>query len=586
MKQAGRIIFILVLGIVMIPFGRFTIHSEETYGTCPNCGGNLIFYDEVPGMEPTCSSGGMIMVVCENHDYDQYANVGALGHDYAEEIAIDPTCSEEGVMEHVCSRCGDVYDTAIAALGHDYQKSVKTPASCTSSGILNYICSRCDHSYSETIKALGHDYKSKVTKEATCEEDGEKTYTCSRCNNSYKEVIKASGHDVDYEEKAASCLSDGYKKGVCKVCHQEFNEVLSALGHLPGPFKTVVEASCSKQGLKEAECMRCKQKLTETIPKKDHEYPEEWIVEKEASFFSQGLEYKNCKVCNERLEQVIPHRNRTPLAVASSLAVVALGLWYYLKRTKVLKKKLMEEDKEFIKPEFEDKTILISSKDEDLLDLLKTKHFLNVNSCEDEEIADQLEEIEPDLLIVDVLSEERLEEFKEQLDDFLKEQAVAIISVEEFIADHHAELDELVKAKRIISFLPYKSESNDIMIKLILPVLKPDLRSDESLGNIGAVADFMGIPGVSKVIGAFVSARDIKAVLDEGEISVLGVSTIIGSIASILGFEKTAAVAGLMDDLDAIRSAVNKEAGANEAKGAISGAKDMIEVVSDLVNRE
>lgn len=40
-----------------------------------------------------------------------------------------------------------------------------------------------------------------------------------------------------------------------------------------------------------------------------------------------------------------------------------------------------------------------------------------------------------------------------------------------------------------------------------------------------------------------------------------------------------------MYDVESIKEVVNKDAGANEAKGAIKGAKDIVDVVKDITNK-
>ena len=121
---------------------------------------------------------------------------------------------------------------------------------------------------------------------------------------------------------------------------------------------------------------------------------------------------------------------------------------------------------------------------------------------------------------------------------------------------------------------------------MVLPIMKPDLKSDESLENIGSVADLLGIPGVSAVISAYTAGRDIKSTLEEGELGVSGTATIIGDIASVLGLDTVASVAGLVDDVDSIKAAVDREAGAHERKSGVNAAKDVVEVVSDIINKE
>ena len=82
---------------------------------------------------------------------------------------------------------------------------------------------------------------------------------------------------------------------------------------------------------------------------------------------------------------------------------------------------------------------------------------------------------------------------------------------------HKRKLDKMVEEKQLLSYLPYGSEDKDVMVKMVLPLMKPDLKSDESLSNIGAIADLLGIPGVSKLIDLYVTGKDLKSTLEEDE---------------------------------------------------------------------
>ena len=59
----------------------------------------------------------------------------------------------------------------------------------------------------------------------------------------------------------------------------------------------------------------------------------------------------------------------------------------------------------------------------------------------------------------------------------------------------------------------------------------------------------------------------------------------IGDIASILGFDTVESVAGLVSDVDSIATALDKETGAYEKKEGVSAGQDIIEVVSDLIDK-
>ena len=68
---------------------------------------------------------------------------------------------------------------------------------------------------------------------------------------------------------------------------------------------------------------------------------------------------------------------------------------------------------------------------------------------------------------------------------------------------------------------------------------------------------------------------------------ILNILKITGIVlASILGFDKVASVAGLVDDIDSIKAAMGKESGVHEKSAGIEGAKDIVDVVSDIVKKD
>ena len=505
-------------------------------------------------------------------------------------VSQDATCEDDGIGTAMCPHCGAVenYRISLPAYGHEYKLIKDEEATCTKAGEKEYLCERCGDSYIETIPATGHSYKKTVKKEVTCTEDGLIEYKCSKCGKTYSETIKAKGHDIEYEEKEATCTEDGYKKGICKNCKEEFNEVIKAKGHKLGSFTISKKATCTEDGIKKATCSVCGETVEEKIEKLGHKYPEEWTIEKKSGYFTEGLESKACENCGEKIEQIIPKKDPTILFIigAAVLAVIG-GALAFLRSSRYIKRRAEKpaEDPDKFKPSFEDKTVLVASTDKELIEILKTKDFLEVDTCEYEQIKEKAEENKPDILIVDVLSEEALSELEEMREDTLKDTGLGLIVSEEMIDEHKDKLDELVKDKKIINYISFGSDACVILVKMILPILKPDLKSDESLENIGAIADALGIPGISTVINVYTSGRDIKSTIEEGELSISSTATVISDIASILGLDTVGSVAGLVDDIDSIKNAVSSEAGAKEVKDGVAGAKDIVDVVSDIIDK-
>lgn len=526
-----------------------------------------------------------------------------LEHDYLDSDG--PTCTQSAGAEVVCYNTdrhpdNEVYSkyVTVPALGHAFNETVTKAATCTESGTLHKVCSRCGHTEDETLAALGHNYKKKTTKEVTCEEDGIDTYTCSRCGRSYTKTIEALGHDIEYEEKEATCLEDGYKKGTCKRCEKTVDEVYPALGH-DLEYEILKAATCEEEGERRATCKRCGETWTEKILPAGHKYPNEWTIEKEATLLEEGLETKKCYYCGHLLSRIIPRKVSVPVMIGGAGTLAAAGgLWMLLRKRRAAK--LAEKAvRKLGKPSFEDKTIVISSVDEKLRELLKSKHFLSVTSCEFEELETAVADNGPDLVIVDIDTKKKLkeldkkrqevpekEEGEEEKTNPLAETSFAYLCPQKFIDKYQEELETLKKEKNIVNYGLIEDDPDDNLVKLVVPILKPEIKSDATLDNIGMVADALGIPYVSTIISTYESGKDIKSTIEEGELNVSSVATVISDLASILGFDTVASVAGLVDDVNSVKAALDEEAGAHEAKGGVSGAKDIVEVVTDLVDKD
>ncbi len=546
----------ILLGILIVASALFHhahIHELEAigpgdaYGTCPNCGGTT--YIESLTSQPTCTNSAQAMVMC-------------------------PVCGMEA------------YIVTIPALGHDYQSSVIRYADCLDGGITRYVCSRCGDSYEQTTAALGHDYHSSVTKSATCTESGIRTYSCSRCHDSYTETIKALGHSYTYEETEATCTEDGHRIGTCSRCGDVTDEVSPALGHDMSEYVVIKEASCEEDGLEEAECQRCGEKVTEVIPKTGHKYPEEWTTEKDAGLLTEGLKSKTCEYCGERIEEIVPALISPMMLLGGGgvLAVLGAGLYFVLKHRKKIVEEVMEKKK--FKPSIETKTIVTDTADEKLIKLLKAQSHLKIVAVNHEEstLKETVEENEPDLLICDVADKEMLNGLIETKKESFPDTTMALILEDKAQKGNVKLLKKLKEEEIILDYLPSGTSPYRMLVRFVLPVLKPELDSDETLDNFGQIADLLGIPGISSVINVYVSGRDIKATLEEEELGVVEGATIIGDVASIMGWDQVGDIAGLVNDADAIKTAFKKDGGAYEKKKGVKAAKDITDVVSDLTD--
>ena len=591
--------------IVTLVLGGLFLHVEEdhdhihtvealtagdVYGSCPNCGGTA--YIEEVISEPTCTSAGSITIFCVACGMENYpVSIAATGHNYQKSSAAGTpaNCTNGGTDFYVCANCGDSYTQNTPALGHDYSAKETEAATCTQSGMTIYTCSRCNHTYSETVSALGHNYLKKVTKKATCEEDGTETYTCSRCSDSYTRTIKASGHDYEYKETEPSCTEEGHREGVCKNCGEKTEEILPALGHDFKETAVTKEPTCTEDGTEEVVCERCGEKEIKVLGKKGHVFPEEWTIEKEAGLFSKGLQSKICGDCGEKLTEEITPKVTPPVLLggAGVLAAAGAGLYFLLKKGKKVQKTAAVEEvtEEGFKPEFETKTIVTDTEDEELLKMLKDQVYLEVTGVSKEELDASVEESGPHLVISDPKTEEELDDLLKRKKEKFPDTALGLVLSKELVQKKKSDLDSLKEDGEITGYV-LSGAHYTVLTKLVLPILKPEISSDETLDNIGMIADALGIPLVSSLINVYISGRDIKATLEDSEkIGISESATIIGDIASILGLDAVAGAAGLVDDIDAVKASLDKEAGAYEKKEGIAAAKDAVEVIGGLLDR-
>ena len=254
-------------------------------------------------------------------------------------------------------------------------------------------------------------------------------------------------------------------------------------------------------------------------------------------------------------------------------------------------KRIEEKKTEDEKPEisFEDKTVFVDSTDEKLIETLKAKHYLEVLRPEDEKEGsdpdEEAAESQAHLYICEVNDEERLNELLKKKEDLLKKIPLGLVIKRSLLESIRERLEQLKKDKKISGYVFDDCDENDIIVDLILPILRLDIRSDASLENIGTICDLLGIPGISAIISAYISGRDIRSTIEEGDLGFSGSASIISNVASIMGMDTLASVSGLVGDIEAMKDAGQEDAGANEKKNAIMGARDIVDVAKDLADK-
>ena len=449
-----------------------------------------------------------------------------------------PTCTTAGTLRYNCPECGGIRTVEYFALGHNWQYAGSQAATCTQAGWENYSCIRCSETTARTIPALGHDYKEEITKEATCTEDGIRTFTCTRCADTREETIEATGHLWIKFEKAATCTEDGYTREVCSYCEEKKDETV--------------------------------------IPALGHDWPQAWTIRREATNTKEGLKTRTCRRCGTVDSQAIPRKISVWYYVGGGLVVAAAAVAAIIARARA-KIKLK-------KPSFGTRTVVTCTKNEEFVKLLKKKSFLKVRPCGYEELDEKLKDEDPDILIIDGESPERVNEVAERREELLKDKGIGFIVPKGFAKEAMDKINEMESESDVINHSFEGDSLNSMLVDLLLPVMKPDLRSDASLENVGKIADALEIPGVSEIIDIYIAGRDIKNTLEEDEFGLSEKATVIGDIADIMGYDRVSDIAGLVGDIKSIKSAAKKDAGAYERKKGVKGAKDIVKVAKDLTD--
>jgi len=554
MKKTFLILVLVV--IIFIYTGFITAHAADV--VCPECGSSNV---EVVSRSATCTEGGWGSFRCRNTSAEEHSS--PVSGDF---VNLDFRQYEE-------------------ALGHKYVTSVTKKATCLSEGEETHTCSRCGDSYTKTLAITGHSYKTLDSKDASCEEDGYLSQQCTVCNKKNEKIIKALGHNYkETENIAPTCTEDGHITTVCKNCKDEQIEVISALGH-EGELAISKEASCEEEGIMTGICSRCNEEYQEIIEALGHDYPEDWTIEKDANIFSEGLKTKTCALCDNVMEETIPKEEiPVPVYIGGSVAAIASIVWVFVKKAGASAVSSIAES-ELIKPSFEDKVVISCLKEDKLYNFLKIQKHIQIIETEYDELSTACDDNEASLVLIDICEKE-LSEFEEMLKAIKEEHQdlpiAILLSREQF---EQKELLEKMKEEELISgYACIETNAAVNFIRLVLPAMKPDLKSDEALENIGMIADALGIPMVSGLIDTYISGREVKETIFDGEegMGFVDTATIITDIASIMGLDKVSEVAGLVVDLDDIKSALEAKTGGYELGLTKDAITDIADVFDDL----
>ena len=285
---------------------------------------------ETTRTEATCEEDGNITHTATGIYNDQKITdvqketIPAKGHVKGEvkiENATESTCEKGGSYDEVvyCTVCNKELSrntVKTEALGHKWNEGkITTQPTCMEEGVKTFECMVCGKTKTEKVSALGHDWNEDFTvdKESTCEETGLKSIHCKRCDEKKDEtVIPAKGHvkgEVKIENATeATCEVGGTYDEViyCTVCNKELSRntvKTEAKGHKWNEGKITTEPTCTEEGVKTFQCMVCGKTKTEAVAALDHNWNEDFTVDKESTCEETGLKSIHCKRCDEKKDE-------------------------------------------------------------------------------------------------------------------------------------------------------------------------------------------------------------------------------------------------------------------------------------------
>lgn len=249
----------------------------------------------------------IITITYGDQSYSFQVNVYTPASEWT--ILLAPTCTEPGTkVLYDISGTVVLKVEAIDALGHTVVEDEGHPATCLEDGLTDGShCSTCGLVFEEqeVIPATGHTPANEWTTvlEPTCTEGGTQVKYCVTCGQVVETQPKSAvGHrPVIDEEVPATCTSSGTTSGThCEVCGLVLTAptVIPPLGHAWSSGTVTTQPTCTTPGIKTFTCLRCSEQKTETILALDHDFEEEWTIDKEATCTEDGLKSHHCTRCD------------------------------------------------------------------------------------------------------------------------------------------------------------------------------------------------------------------------------------------------------------------------------------------------
>lgn len=219
--------------------------------------------------------------------------------------------------------------------------------------------------------------------------------------------------------------------------------------------------------------------------------------------------------------------------------------------------------------ELESKTVLLAVDNADLKDdlttLLGEKKFVALKTLKlihPERIIDTARKVDAKLVIIDTLKGETSQSFIYRVKAICAEShefKLAAVSNDAYTSVKEDTFKSLKKEGYLVDYTSAGVSDNQKLVKLMLPVFKPEITVDNSAEFIGHVTDALGIPVVSTVVELFVNGKEIKQTLSSKSVDASDISTVVGNIASIFGLDAVEGVSKLINGIDTAKDVLKTE---------------------------
>ena len=258
--------------------------------------------------EPTCSSNGYSMEVCQRCKAEQNIQTfEMLTHAFvlSEEDSRPATCTTNGMEVMICSHCGAAYRTTLFALGHNMVVTESVAATCTEAGREVKTCANgCGVTQTVQFPALGHNHQYTETVAATCTTKCYEVYTCSCGDTLHRNEQPAYGHSYEEAENGWFWNDDLTAATVTLVCSHDSSHTTTQKAVVSEVAKA---ASCTASGTTT---------YTAKVTYNNVSYENVQYTEQSATGHATASEewqttaakhYRTCDTCGIRIDQADHH---------------------------------------------------------------------------------------------------------------------------------------------------------------------------------------------------------------------------------------------------------------------------------------